>query len=138
MLVKKCIQYILKNTEHKELIWANPNPSSALGETIINVDTTKYSDFEIEYKPYATYDDLAPMARVKAGYGIDLIGMNGGTTQYTGVFWANIRNIDFTSNTQIAIKSGMRSTPAASWAYNNNCCLPIRIYGVRKSGGGTE
>ena len=132
MLVKKCIQYILKNIERKELIWDNPNPSSALDSTIINGDTTKYSDFEIEYKPYATYNVLAPRVRVKAGYAIDLIAMNGASGQYTGAFWANMRSIEFTSNTQIRIWDGKRATSSADWAVNNYSCLPIRIYGVLK------
>lgn len=106
----------------KVLLWTNPNPGAAMGDTTLSLDLSPYEFIEVWYQENG-YGGVYKKALISIGVNSYIFGAAGGTTtrQFT------------TSTSSIHIFQGMyyQAYGGNSAVYNNSVVLPLKIYGIR-------
>lgn len=138
--VKKTLTKILNgipNTEHRELLWTNPSPSSGFAEQDIltTTDFTKYDEIEVMGVNYKTYGSIMPVLRIPIGEYGNLIGIAGSNGDSMGYGFLVARRIKVhTDKVHIYSAAGV-ATNGASWSVLDDDMIPLRVYGIKLGGG---
>ena len=137
MKLKKFLRSILQNIEIKELIWENPNQNVSFDAQDVTLK-----------KPVSRFNRVEVVARARAeeNNGLEFISsaekysiMNEGTMYNNG--WFNYHRQSWrVSDTKWHFDhnyyQNITGTPSVN--QNNSRMIPLRMYGYRKIGGGTN
>lgn len=121
--------------ERRDLLWTNPNPTSAFSSQTIALDTT-YDAYEVEYSGYVgdvSQADLKFLLKFASPRSA-LTYVTGGTGIVSGTIWIGKRVVRVVSGSGLNFDDvwGLAGG-AASWQkYTaNTACVPTKIYGIR-------
>lgn len=102
-----------------QLLWTNPNPSTAFATQTISLDLSDYEGVIINFNAYTTNQTLAARAYVKKGES----GIGGGHVSSSGS--GRSRNIEVKEN-GVTI-----SNTKIDGSTDNSALIPVNIYGVK-------
>ena len=129
-IIDKALQAILKMLQKKDervLLWENASPSGAFApQTLTIANLSSYQNYMILYRFHATLDMyLASFAETGVG---TIMNMCDAGSIYR-------RNVTYQANgLTISDMSGTRISGAADIA-DNRYLIPVKIYGIKSSGG---
>lgn len=127
------IKALFSKIEVRQLLWTNPDPTSEFTAKTVNLDLSNYDSVQIVYKGFRTYGE-SYTAKSDVGSSGCRMGchINTSGSAYPMVLE---RAYDVTiSGVQFYAGSG-KSTNSTSTSTQNGCCVPYKIYGIRKLGG---
>lgn len=107
------------NSLQPVLLWTNPEPSSSMGDTNINIDLSKYHYIEIEFFTDTSMGTTC-FAKGKVGSNMDLISFTGLSSKYY------IRTV-FITLSQAQVKRA--ADPGVEFVDTKN--IPYKIYGYK-------
>ena len=122
-LVKVAGNYSSKRT----LLWTNPSPNVAYAGGTITLSSTDYDYYDIDYKYYinSTYLNTSMVMRTST---LNTILTSANTTGSGALVFK--REIWKNENV-VTIDAGYSATGNSAGVTENNCLVPIKIYGVR-------
>ena len=132
-IIDKALQAILKMLQKKDervLLWENASLSSAFApQTLTIANLSSYQRYTILYRFHTTLDiNLTESAEVGAG---TIMNMCDAGSIYR-------RNVTYQANgLTISSVDGAKISGAVSVA-DNKYLIPVKIYGIKLSGGGTR
>lgn len=107
----------------KDLLWTNPNPSTAVGAFDVSLDLSDYDMLLIVARPYVGSANVQSWIVEKNVDGItDSFSL--GTTDGDGRF----RRTGRVSNTGVSFDNGQWNNGSST-----NACVPSRIYGIKET-----
>ncbi len=132
-IVDKALQAILKMSQKKDervLLWENASPNSAFAaQTLTIANLSGYQRYTILYRFHTTLDmNLTESAEVGAG---TIMNMCDAGSIYR-------RNVTYQANgLTISDLDGTKISGAVN-VTDNRYLIPVEIYGIKSSGGGTR
>ena len=132
--VKALLSKLLASTEHKTLLWTNPNPTSAFAGQTITVEMN-YDAYEIVFTGFTGQADIKKIERLDEDMGI-LTFITGSAGQVGGVLYVFKRQI-WKGQNGIGFGEVYSAYPSANWArYTANTgIVPYKIFGIKLVGG---
>lgn len=117
--------------ETKKLVWTNSAPTSSFASQTIQVDISKYDEFEIVCIDYRSYQCVLPIVKVEATNGKNAItaATLGNSSQHGGNIWAGNRSIAV-NTTGVWFGDGYAVSGTGTYTKRNDCCIPYTIVGV--------
>ena len=112
-----------------KVLWTNPTPNVAYAGGTITLPSTDYEFFDIEYKYYinSTYINTSMIMRTST---LNTVLTSNNTTGSGALVFK--RELTISGNT-VTIGAGYSATGNSAGTTDNNCLVPIRIYGVLKT-----
>lgn len=123
----------IPNTEHRELLWTNPSPSSSFAnqDILTTTDFTQYTEIEVVGINYRTYSSIMPVLRLRIGEQGNLIGLAGSTGDSTGVGFLVARGVKAMTDRVRFFSGAGVPTNSSSWYVDNNNMIPLHVYGIK-------
>ena len=139
----QAILKILKKKDERVLIWSNASPASTYGEQEISVDTTKFREVKVLAQFYPAggtdnvqYADVVELT-IPVGYAGDIKMFSHTYGSNTEAVYVWTRFVKVLTNKITFDQCWVRLTNHATYASTLNAYLvPLKIYGIKSSGGG--
>ena len=119
------------NAEYMTLLWENPNTTQAFASQTITLNSADY-DFLLTIYSISTAYGTAQMADtiVKKGDNLVMTALSATTSANVQVA---LRTGLYVSDTSYTMTDGYFQTQGSARTTNNNYCVPISIYGLKKN-----
>ena len=119
------------NAEYMTLLWENPNTTASFPSQTITLNSADY-DFLLTIYSISTAYGTAQMADtiVKKGDNLVMTALSATTSANVQVA---LRTGLYVSDTSYTITDGYFQTQGSARTTNNNYCVPIAIYGIKKN-----
>lgn len=139
----QAILKILKKKDERELLWSNASPASTYGEQEISADTTKFREVKVLAQFYPAggtdnvqYADVVELT-IPVGYAGDIKMFSHTYGDNTESVYVWTRFVKVFANKIRFENCWIRITSHATYSSTQNMYLiPLKIYGVKSSGGG--
>lgn len=147
-ILDKALQAILKMLKKKDervLLWSNASPTSTYGEQEISADTTKFREVKVlaQFYPAGGTDNVQDADVVEltipVGYAGDIKMFSHTYGDNTESVYVWTRFVKVFANKIRFENCWLRLTSNATYSSTQNMYLiPLKIYGVKSSGGGAN
>ena len=104
-------------------LWTNPSPTSSFASQNITLSSSDY-DFLLFVVRVGSGSNRQFSAITSKGSGVIM--------SYTVDNYMRSRLVEYTNDTKYAVADAVSSTGGATAQTNNNACIPVAIYGIKK------
>mgnify|MGYP004449651141 CR=1 FL=1 len=115
-------EFMLFGGAKPKLLWTNPNPTSALNPTTLDVDLSKFNYIIVQYRGLNSSSDFH-FELIKKNFNTQILF---GTPAALGSFRRDFNSTD----TTISILNGYAVNSSGAWYGYANAVIPYQIFGI--------